>query len=377
MNGILKRRNLINLMSLLFGIIFISSCSCGRKEKPITVTGQNGQVYTHYQTACAAHDFVAAHQYLAELKSQEDSYHVKRGRKNHDKYLLYSNLLDEGEKYVFQQEAMYLMTLEDEDFASKRIVFLLKEAGTTGNDDRCNWLMDLAIDMDREGAVKSLTRLYNGKIPENVLEKVVEYLYVQKGEQNLNFLSSLLNQNGHMGILINTVFDKGSDELAADLAKRYGECIDLDDKSVITKLASRKDRGLSDAIIKSLSAIAINGRPYPIGLHDRHDPDREWSSGNQDKISHFQYVDSVADYNRQCDNLLSIAIASGNQYLAQKVLTCFKEKPVFVVGSDETVIKAPNGKRIDYSHSYMYYSDEDKKAAQKKYQEAVASGSFR
>lgn len=334
-------------------------------------------MYTHYQTACAAHDFVAAHQYLAELKSQEDSYHVKRGRKNHDKYLLYSNLLDEGEKYVFQQEAMYLMTLEDEDFASKRIVFLLKEAGTTGNDDRCNWLMDLAIDMNREGAVKSLTKLYNGKIPENVLEKVVDYLYVQKGEENLNFLCSLLDQNGHMGILINAVFDKGNDALVADLAKRYGNCINLDDKSVITKLASKKDRGLSNAIIKSLSAIKIEGRPYSVGLHARHYADRDVDGNNQDKVSHFQYSDNVADYNRQCDNVLSIAIASGNQYLAQKVLACFKEKPVFVEGSPTTDIKAPNGKQIDCLQCYMYYSDEDKKAAQKKYQEAVASGSFK
>ena len=242
-------------------------------------------------------------------------------------------------------------------------------------------LIDIAIDMDKENIVKSLPKLYKYKISESTSKKLVDYLYLQKGKENLNFVSTLLDQNGRMSVLINTAIEHGDDKLATDLAKRYGNCIELDNKSFISKLASKKNRILSDAIIKSLSAVTISGSPYPIGLHNYYDAYRDRGRDDWEKSRHYRYADNITKYNNQCNNLLDIAIASGNQYLAQKVLTCFKEKPVFLTGSgsviDKTAIKAPNGTWVDGSHSYLYYSNEDKKAAQKKYREAVIIGAFK
>jgi len=336
---------------------------------PIKVKGVDGKEYKSYQAACAAQDFTAAHEYLAILKNRAD----KRYR--------YRSLYEVGVDYVFKQECLYLLSMDDEEFATKRIVFLLKEAqaddtDSWNNDSRCNWLMDLAIDMDKEEFVKSLTRLYKEKIPKPILKKVVDYLYVQKGKVNTDFLISLLDRNDQLGLLINAALANGNEKYAIELAKRYDKCIELDDKNIISKLASKKDRSLSDAIIKALSAITINGTPYPAGLHDYYDSQRNLNS-NSEKSSHYRYADDIADYNKHCESILNIAIASGNQYLAQKVLVQFRERPVFIEGSSRSEIKAPDGTLIDGNHSFLYSSDEDKKAAQKRYQEAVRNGAFK
>ena len=348
---------------LLCGLLFFSC-------KP-RVKGADGQVYHSYQAACAAKDFTAAHKYLVKLKDKVDDGFVEESD--------YYDAVD----YVFKQECLYLLSMDDEEFATKRIVFLLKEAqaddtDSENNDSRCDWLLDLAIDMDKEDFLKSLTKLYNEKISESALNKIIDYFYVQKGEVKSDFLISLLDRNDQLGLLINAALVNGNEKYAIELAKQYDKCIELDDKNIISKLASKKDRSLSDAIIKALSAITIGGSPFSAGLHYYYDSDRDISK-DTDKTSHFRYADDIANYNKQCESILNIAIASGNQYLAQKVLVQFREKPVFIKGDryGRNNIKAPDGTIIPPELSYLYYSDEDKKSAQKKYQEAVRNGSFK
>ena len=425
----MRTKNLSFGVSSFCIILFLgmSLISCGPGS--IKVKGVDGKEYDSYQVACAAQDFAAAHEYLALLKNKAD----KRSSESNIWYIW-----ENAVQYVFKQECLYLLSMDDNEYATRRIIFLIKEAqaedtNIKNNDARCDWLVDLAIDMDKEELIKSLTKLYKNYISKSILKKIVDYLYLQKGEENVAFLIPLLNSKNDIGLLIDAAIVKGNEKLVIELANQYDGTMPfvvyknildflssknssqyklmktklatkvednkemllfaldnnmsgivknmsskrfiLNDKDIITKRAYKKDRSLSDAIIKALSAITIGGAPYPAGLHYYYDSQRD-RDNKPERRSHFRYADDIANYNNHCESILNIAIASGNQYLAQKVLVQFREKPVFLKGGHPE-IKAPDGTLVDENHSYLYFSDEDKKAAQKRYQEAVRNGAFK
>lgn len=415
----MKRTILIIVCTL--AVILLNSCS-GKNDKDkkqkvnITIVGTDGSEYDSYQECCSAADFVAAHRYIDKMESQ-----------GHSTY--------EARNYVFREEALYLMSLGD-DNAKKRIVYLLKQDDGSSHDSHCNMLVELAIDADDEDFVKTLTRHYKGSIDSDILRKIVEYLYIEKGDDsNLDFVTTLLNRYDQGCLLLDAAIEKRNEGLVISLVRQFNghlsfqtfknimdflstrnspesqqiqtlliskvaeskelfyyalennmtalinqlstKYVDLSDKDLLTKLSSRKNRSLSDAIIKAVSQKTIPGRPFSKGLHGYYETERNthFDEYKESSIEHYKYADGIQHYNAVCNNVLDIAIGTGNQYLAQKVLMLYKQNIVVMKGSYN--LKAPDGTSVDGNHSYVYYTNEDKEAARNKYNEAVRSGAFK
>ncbi len=81
-----------------------------------------------------------------------------------------------------------------------------------------------------------------------------------------------------------------------------------------------------------------------------------------------KYIAWCGKYNSQCRSILSIAIACGNESLANKILYSFRPDPE--IQSEKC--KGNN----DWYDIYAHYTNASKEAAQKKYDEAVKSGAF-
>lgn len=134
---------------VLIGLGVATLCSCGSsssskskeaKEDIITVTSADGQEYTSYQEACAANDFEAAHRYLTKMENMK-----AEG---------YSN----AKQYVFKKEALYLMSIGDDD-AKKRIIYLLKE--DENDKEIISMLIELAVVNDDAEFAITLVNQYN------------------------------------------------------------------------------------------------------------------------------------------------------------------------------------------------------------------------
>lgn len=216
-----------------------------------------------------------------------------------------------AKEYIFKQEALFLMSQGD-DNAKMRILYLIKEEG--GSDDYIDMIIDLAIMNDDDKFVMSLLDCKKGTNKTTTEQNAVKYLAGFKDEEHVNY------------------------------------------------------------IIKSLSNVTIAGRAMSKGLHSYSEGDRSMIDYDKAPRIHFRYTDGIVDFNIKCENILDIAIASGNQYLAQKVLMCFKQNIETMTGG--TDVKAPDGTRVDGGHSYVWYTNADKDKAQKKYDEAVKSGAF-
>jgi len=218
---------------------------------------------------------------------------------------------DSAKEFVFKQEALFLMSQGD-DNAKMRILYLIKEEG--GSDDYIDMIIDLAIMNDDDKFVMSLLDCKKGTNKTTTEQNAVKYLAGFKDEEHVNY------------------------------------------------------------IIKSLSNVTIAGRAMSKGLHRYTEGNRRDIDYDEAPRIHFRYTDGIVDFNKKCENILDIAIASGNQYLAQKVLMCFKQNIETIAGG--TDVKAPDGTRVDGFHSYVWYTNADKDKAQKKYDEAVKSGAF-
>ena len=107
-------------------------------------------------------------------------------------------------------------------------------------------------------------------------------------------------------------------------------------------------------------------------LHEDLDPDNHGYDNEVEVLNFRRYIKWCGEHNSKCSNLLSIAIACGNQNLAKKILLCFRSDP-------ELTLKLLNRKNrwgeIQYD-VYAHYTNASKDAAQKKYEEAVESGAF-
>ena len=310
------KANIIRLSFLTFGMYLLTSCG-------ISVKGENGKTYDSYQECCAANDYQAAHEYLVKMENGMDD--------DDDKISDYRQACD----YVFQKEALYLMSLDDES-AKKRLIFLLKEDKEDYVNKHIDMVIDLAIDNDDEELVKKLIAQYN----ENSFEKgnpskAIEYLANKPGD------------------------------------KEYlAQYIDIRNEKILTALASLNSQELSDAIVKAVSKMEIYSTPLSSGLHEY-------------KYVNSSYPKDVKEYNQICDKVLDIAIGSENIYLAQKILLCYKQNVETFKGgtdyhNDYKGLKAPDGSgvRVDGNHSYVWFTNEDKNNAQKKYQDAINKGAF-
>jgi hypothetical protein len=91
--------------------------------------------------------------------------------------------LPEAKEFVFKQEALYLMSIDDEN-AKKRILYLLKEEG--GNDDHVSMLIDLAIENGDAEFVKTLMRQYAKDIKDKEFEKLIKF-FIEKQDDEYIF----------------------------------------------------------------------------------------------------------------------------------------------------------------------------------------------
>lgn len=155
---------------ILYSVVVFLLSACGSsssksadnkaKEEVITVTGADGKEYTSYQEACTANDFEAAHLYLSKMENMK-----AKG---------YSN----AKQYVFKKEALYLMSIGDEN-AKRRIIYLLKEDG----DDKeiISMLIELAIVNDDAEFVMTLVNQYNDGVIDN--PSIISYLISKNSKQ--------------------------------------------------------------------------------------------------------------------------------------------------------------------------------------------------
>lgn len=294
--------------------------ACG--EKKITVKGENGNEYESYQECCAAQDFQAAHQFLAKLQNSEK----RKGD------------LVEAKDYVFKQEALYLMSLGD-DQAKKRIIYLLKEEGGNLN-DRVSMLIDLAIENDDEEFVRTLA---NQLTSSSNLKNAIHFLVNKENPENFVFVRQLIEKVG----------------------------VTLSDKELISELTSLNQKEISDALINLISKMEIEGTRVPKGQHDGWE---RRSDSSYYRGDYFTYIRSINNYNKACDNLLDIAINKGNDYVASNVLRMYKEDVYNLDGGPG--VKAPDGTSV-YEGFYIYYTNDSRNNAQKRYREAKINGAFK
>ena len=145
----------------------------------------------------------------------------------------------------------------------------------------------------------------------------------------------------------------------------------------IQYLAAMKEEQANNRIILMLSQRPIEGLEAAekacLGkkIDKRYiDQDDSWLC--PDVIKQFKkYIVWCGDYNSNCNNVLNIAIACGNQSLAMKTIHCYRLDPELEL----KLCKKEEGE-VDHYDVYAHYTNTSKDAAQKKYDEAVKSGAF-
>lgn len=407
------KKYLLILAMISLALIFISSCGENTNNgSNISVNGSDGTTYTSYQECCSAGDFVAAHQFLDKMEANN------------------VGNIEVAREYVFRKEAIYLFSLND-DSAKKRIIYLLKEDDTSdvSNSNRCNTLIELAIDADEEDFVKKLTNQYKSKIPTTTLRKIVNYLYVEKGERNNQFVTDLLQKNNAIGLMldvlvqtddenglisqinsfngdlefqtfknvmeyltnrnnknVNTYFSKLASMVKDDynmiqyaierkqisiVRKLIPNEIRKTDKVLISQLASINDKTVSERILGLLTEEEkeLPNRP-PLGIV---------KSDHYGKLdnSYEYYNSSVKDYNDVCRSILDVAITSKNQYLAQRVISKVKQTLSSQDLGDWCQVVEKSRNHSVYEAFKISLDNSECNAIKASYQEAVRSGAFK
>ena len=149
-----------------------------------------------------------------------------------------------------------------------------------------------------------------------------------------------------------TDFDGDSGEKIKAAASNYCVAANYVYSKELRFLANLNEDEAWNRALYLVKEMDVVGRKYP------KDTQNIWPDGS------CYFIDSYQEYvelrNRQCDELLELAIDNKNQSIAKKVLRCFCE----------------NCKTTDHTPSLVYYVKDDIEAAQMKYDEAVKSGAF-
>lgn len=275
-------------------VVFLLT-ACGNK---ITVKGEDGTEYESYQECCAAQDFQAAHLFLAKLQNDEDM----------------KEILPEAKQYVFKQEALYLMS-QDNDDAKKRILYLLKEEG--GNDSNVSMLIDLAIENDDEAFVRTLVNQFTGNAYHDCLEKLYQYFSSKGIKENKDYLIGVFKNNNDKNLILEIAFDTDDNQLIQE----YASSISLYDKEIIKKLALKKKNSLSDIVLGLLSQrqnLFID-RPS-LGVTSYY-----WAEDKRKFIDEcVKYESSIQSYNQVCHQIMEIGIECKNLYLSRGAISRMK-----------------------------------------------------
>lgn len=241
-------KKLICFVACCIAVLAVTSCGPNLSTKEISVTGADGTVYNSYQTACSKGDFDAARDYIGKLKEQLV---VVKAEGDYSEIKAFSDLIQEAEEYVANEELQYLASLNDEQ-ANNRIILILNQRPIEG----------------LEAAEKTC--------------------------------------------------------LGKHVFKAHME----DPKSYSTPDELKK---------------------------------------------FYKYIEWCGNHNSRCSSILSIAIACGNQGLAQKILHSFRSDPEI---QSVHCLPAKDEYYEFFFDVYAHYTNSSKENAQKKYDEAVKSGVF-
>lgn len=326
--------------TLLLAIIVISIatlCSCGN----ITVKGADGTEYESYQECCAANDYEAAHKYLAKM--QDDAWYGVGERKS-------------AKEYVFKNEALYLMSVGDEN-AKKRIVYLLKEEGN--NNNHVSMLIDLAIENDDELFVKTLANQYSKGVSQEDLKKLEDYL-LQKADSNYEYILSLFKKMGYYELQLETALQCKDYEF---IKEHVADSLSFKRENLLNLLSGIKDNGISEQIVGLLTPLENNIPLRPrLGNFDY----------NKEMDLYYNYQKAVKYYNEHCSTLLNFAIKNGNQFLAERIMKKFKSNIVY------NLVKDGYNRNGAYFQTYNSKIDNSEiNSAKAAYLEAVRSGAFK
>ncbi len=88
-------------------------------------------------------------------------------------------------------------------------------------------------------------------------------------------------------------------------------------------------------------------------------------------INFRKYIVWCGKHNTRCNTILGIAISSGNQSLAKKILHQFRSDPELNLKN-----RVEDRSGWEYYDVYAHYTNGSRNAAQKKYDEAVKTGAF-
>lgn len=188
----------------------------------------------------------------------------------------------------------------------------------------------------------------------------------------------------YLGMMKNQLVEiKGKGWSHEDEANAYAEAIkDAEDyiaNEEIQYLASLNEEQADNRIILILNQRSIEGHEaaemtclgkkiYKLDIEKiRYSPDAI--------KQYLMFISWCGDHNSKCRNVLSIAIACGNQSLAKKILHSFRKDPEFLLKNEKKEFNA-DGTEFLYYDVYAHYTNASKEAAQKKYDEAVKSGAF-
>lgn len=333
------KKNLV--LVAIIGLVISTLCGCGIKVK-----GADGTEYESYQECCAANDYEAAHKYLAKMKNNT-----------------FSRDYESAKEYVFKNEALYLMSIGDEN-AKKRIIYLLKEEG--GNNNHVSMLIDLALENDDEAFVKSLANQYDKRADKEKLMKVMEYLNQKDTDENDKYLYGLFKKLEANDLLLEMAIKNHEMEFI----KRYAsDSLSLDNKTVLNRLAEIKDNQVSEIIIASLlSKVTFDGTKPKVG--------KRFGDGNSGYEAYKEapkiYCRSVSRNNKICLEILSIAIKAKNLYLAKRAAENVKTN--YIITSRYV------GDAIGAHGMYEYVTQEDngeRGEAQKMLNDAIKAGAFK
>ena len=312
---------------IIYIVAAIVFASCGK----ITVTGANGTEYESVEECCAANDYEAAHRFLAKMKNELSRFDSEAKKK-----------YDDARQHVFKQEALYLMSIGDEQ-SRKRIIYLLQELGS--DNEICSTLINLSIGNDDDELVKKLANMYTSDaesgLPDEDIRKIMIYLCNKDAENNLDYINDFLTKLGKTGYEYRHL----KKDLAIILAKQSGKFV-------------------SDEIVGLLTEqeAMINTKP-PMGT-TKHEYDFSccypWGT----------YHNDVAEFNEFCISVLGEAIKTKNQYLATRVVDKVKTN----IDYSKTE-KEGKSHIIHIMTTKNDYSDIEK--AKTIYNEAVRNGAFK
>lgn len=293
------------------------------------IRDEKGKKYENYQECCAANDYEAAHQFLARLLNSEE------GKRQYE----------EAKEYVFKNEALYLMS-QDNETAKKRIIYLLKEEG--GNNDHVSMLIDLAIENDDESFVKKLANQYSRNVKDESLVKLSDYLFSKTSQENVDYVITLLRKVRKEKLLL--------------------------DDAIIGTLAKMNNKEISDILLSSLASLEndIPDRP-DIGLVKAEESDFKY----EDCGSHGPYIIKTKKYNNKCRTILNIAVASKNQYLAKESLSKMRPSISYKNLGDWEVVVVKSHFTSSSNAYRITINNEDINNAKAVYQQAVRSGAFK